>query len=297
MYNCVNYINFLLNKGLLVKIIARILVGTSICATLGFSGIITGVSIIINKEPITLYEVYKYSEQYKISKKESLDILVRQKLEESQIKKLGISADMFEVDKYIENLASKNGMSQYEFLNMLKEKDVKIEDYKKEIKDKIKRDKLYQSVYRDKIKGVEDSDIKKFYDENPAEFKVAGSFNVSVYTAQKPEDLKAVQKNPMLQSKNVKIQDRVIITKELSKELQGLLNSTKQGSFTQILNIGNTPTMFFIKEKKDLQQIPYKSVKANIYRVLSKRKETKTLKDYFEKLKSSASIVVVRSPN
>ncbi len=280
-----------------MKIIPRLLIGASLCATLGFSGIVTGVSVIINDEPITLYEVYKYSQKFKISKKESLNILVRQKLEESQIKKLGITADIFEVDKYIENLASRNGLSQYEFLNMLKEKEIKIDKYKKEIKEKIKRDKLYQSIYRDKIKGLEDSDLKKFYKNNPDEFKLANNFNVTIYKSKNGKSLEAIRNNPMLQPADVKIENKILSANSLDEKLKGLLNNTKQGKFTQILNMQNGLTMFYIKEKKDLKQIPYKDVKNNIYRVLSKQQEDKAIKDYFEKLKSSATIKVVRSPS
>jgi len=280
-----------------LKIIPRLLVSASICATLGFSGIITGVSVIINDEPITLYEVYKYSQKYKVSRKESLNILVRQKLENSQIKKLRINADTFEVDRYIENLANKNDMSQYEFLNMLKGKDVKIDQYKEELKAKIKKDKLYKSIYRDKLKAVEEEEMKKFYEENPAQFKIANSFNISIYTAQKPEDLKAIQNNPMLQPAGVKIENKILNASALNNKLKGLLNGTKQGMFTQILKIQNSPTMFYIKEKKDFTQIPYEDVKKSIYRVISKQQEEKVVKDYFEKLKSSASITVVRSPS
>jgi len=280
-----------------LKIIQRILVISSIFASFSFSGIITGISVIINDEPITLYEVYKYSEKYKISRKESLNLLVRQKLESSQIKKLHITTDSFEVDKYIENLANKNGLSQYEFLNMLKKKNIKIEDYKEEIKTKIQKDKLYQSIYRDKLKAIEEEDMQKFYDQNPSEFKIANSFDVSIYTAQKPEDLKAIQNNPMLQPATVKIENKLLYAKNIDNKLKSLLNSTKQGTFTQILNIQNSPTMFYVRKKKDFVQIPYEDVKKNIYRVLSKQKESEVIKDYFEKLKSSASITVVRSPS
>jgi len=280
-----------------LKIISRLLVSASICATLGFSGIITGVSVIINDEPITLYEVYKYSQKYKITKKESLDMLVRQKLENSQIKKLRISADAFEVDSYIENMANKNGLSQYEFLNMLKEKEINITTYKEELKSKIKKDKLYQSIYRDKIKAVEEEEIKNFYRENPEEFKLANSFSVAVYTAQNPEDLRAIQNNPMLQPAGVKIENKLLNAKTIENKLRGLLNSTKQGMFTRILNIQNTSTMFYVKEKKDFMQLPYKDVKKGIYRVIAKQRENEVVKNYFEKLKASASITVVRSPS
>ena len=54
------------------------------------AAVVDGISIIINKEPITLYDIHKYSSRFNLSKKEALDVLVRQKLEESEIKKLGI---------------------------------------------------------------------------------------------------------------------------------------------------------------------------------------------------------------
>ena len=280
-----------------MKIVSRILLTASLSATFAFSGIISGVSVIINDEPITLYEIYKYSEQYKISRKESLNILVKQKLEKSQIKKLRINADLFEVDAYIENLANKNGLSQYEFLNMLKSKNIKIDEYKKDIKDKIKKDKLYRSIYSNKLKTIKDEEIEKFYKENPSEFKIANSFDVTIYTAQNPNDLKAIQNNPMLQPAGIKIQNQLVKAETLNNKLKALLNGTKEGKFTQILNIQNKPTMFYIKKKKGFVMLSYKDVKKSIYRVLSKQKENEVVKDYFEKLKSSATIKVVRSPS
>ena len=222
-------------------------------------------------------------------------MLVRQKLEDSQIKKLNIDADIFEIDEYIENLANKNGLSQYEFLNMLKEKNIKIEDYKKDIKNKIKRDKLYMSIYKNSIKTIEEEDLLKFYKENLDEFKVANSFSVSIYTAQKLEDLKAIQNNPMLQPVGVKIENKILDA--LDSRLKAILNSTKQGTFTQILNIQGKPTMFYIKEKKDFVTTPYEDAKNSIYRVISKKQEVEAVKSYFKKLRSSASVIVVRSPS
>lgn len=279
-----------------MKIIPRILLGASLCATLSFSGIITGVSVIINDEPITLYEVYKYSQKFKISKKESLDLLVRQKLEESQIKKFGIDADIFEVDQYIENLANNNGMSQYEFFNMLKSKNIKVDDYKEEIKAKIKKDKLYQKIFAGKLKSIDESEVEKFYKSNPEQFRQANSFDVTSYTSTNGNDLVAIIKNPMLQPSGVQIEDKEIPASALSNQLKALLNQTKDGTFSKITTIKNQKLMFFVKEKKDFITLPYDKVKQSIYRVLSQQKEQAILKDYFEKIKASATIDVVRSP-
>jgi parvulin-like peptidyl-prolyl isomerase len=269
----------------------------SLFATFGFSGIISGVSIVINDEPITLYEIYKYSTKYKISKSKAIDLLVREKLENAQIKKLGITVDAFELDQYIEKIATKNGMSIYEFLNMLKSKGIDIDQYKKDLKQKMKRDKLYSSIYREKLKGVEESELKDFYDKNPNEFKIANSFDVVVYSAKNPEDLEAIKKNPMLKLENIKTEAKTLTSNELNNQLKSLLNMTKNGTFSRVVTLRGKPTMFYVKSRGDIQTIPFDAAKNGIYRMLSQQKEQKAIKDYFEKLKSSASIKVVRQPS
>jgi hypothetical protein len=269
----------------------------SILATFAFSGIVTGISVIINNEPITLYEVYKYSKKYKISKKESLDILIRQKLEDAEIKKYRISTDLFEVNERVKRLAQQNNLSEYEFLNLLKSKNIKISKYKEDLKTKIKKEKLYRQILSSKISQVTAKDAKNFYKKNISQFKFASGFDVSIYIAKNRADLRAIKKNPMLRLQNVEVKEKSLVANNMDKKLVGLLNNTKEGSFTQILSIQNRPTMFYIKAKKGLRTIAYEKVKNNIYNVLSRKKEEKTINNYFEKIKASAAIKVLRSPS
>jgi len=109
--------------------------------------------------------------------------------------------------------------------------------------------------------------------------------------------LVAIIKNPMMQPQGVQVEDKTFQANSLDNKLKALLNQSKYGQFTKIIEIQNKPTMFFLKEKKDFVTLPYEDVKQSIYRVLSKQKEEKVIKDYFEKVKSSATINVVRSPS
>jgi len=280
-----------------VKTSLRILVSLGICTTLGFSGIVSGVSIVINKEPITLYEVYKYSKKLNISKREAIDFLVRQKLEEAQIKKLDISVDPFELDEYINKLATQNGgMSQYEFLNMLKSKGIDIDRYKKELKEKLKREKLYSSILRDKLKPISPKELEEFYKKNIDQFKIANRFDVVLYSSKDKKSLEIIRKNPMQKPQGVEVKSTMITPKDLNPQLNSLLNSTKKGDFTPIVTLNSNPAMFYIKSKGEFKVIPFDSAKRTIQRVLSQQKEQEILKDYFEKLKANANIVVVRQP-
>lgn len=278
-----------------MKLVPTLALTVSLCASIALGGVVTGVSVIINDEPITLYEVYKYSGKYNISRKESLDILIRQKLEDSEIKKYGINANTFEVDQYMENLATKSNLSQYEFLNVLKSKNIDIDEYKNDLKSKIRRDKLYREIFSGKTTMIEDAQLKSFYSTSSEQFQVASSFDVSLYIGSE-EDLNAIIKNPMLRPEGVHVEDKIIAEATLNDRLKATLNATEDGAFTQILNIENKPTMFYIKGKSGLSILPFEKVKDSIYSFLSNKKEQEIITDYFEKLKASASIKVLRSP-
>ena len=255
-----------------------------------------GVSVIINKEPITLFDVFKYSQRFQISKKEALDILVRQKLEDSEIKKQGISVDGFEIDQHIDKLAINNQMSTYDFLNMLRSKNIDTLEYKEEIKKKLQRDKLYQKIVRDKMKQLSDGELLAYYNENQNEFSQAASFDVSIYSSANQQSLTAIQNNPMSAMSDVELKDTTFEATKMDQNLAGLLNKTPVGKFSSVVKTDQGYVMFFVKNKHDVKAISFDNAKNYIYGKLADGKEKQSIDDYFEKLKSSANIQVVRAP-
>ena len=283
-----------------MKIKLKVLTFVTLSATLLFSpasaATIDGVSVIINKEPITLYDVFKYSQRFNISKKESLDILVRQKLEDSEIKKLGISVDNFEVDQYIENLAISNNMSQYDFLNMIRSKNIEVSEYKEDLKKKLQRDKLYKKIISTKMQQMSDGELQAYYNDNLHEFSQASAFDVTIYTSANQQSLAAIQSNPMSAASDVQLQEGRIDAGKADPQLLTLLNKTPKGKFSSISKSDSNYVMFFVKEKHNAQSVSFADAKNYIYSKLGEGKEQKSIEEYFEKLKSSANIQVVRAP-
>jgi len=283
-----------------MKIKLKVLTFVTLSATLLFSpasaATIDGVSVIINKEPITLYDVFKYSQRFNISKKESLDILVRQKLEDSEIKKLGISVDNFEVDQYIENLAISNNMSQFDFLNMIRSKNIEVSEYKEDLKKKLQRDKLYKKIISTKMQQMSDGELQAYYNDNLHEFSQASAFDVTIYTSANQQSLAAIQSNPMSAASDVQLQEGRIDAGKADPQLLTLLNKTPKGKFSSISKSDSNYVMFFVKEKHNVQSVSFADAKNYIYNKLGEGKEQKAIEEYFEKLKSSANIQVVRAP-
>ena len=257
---------------------------------------VDGISIIINKEPITLYDIHKYSTRFNLSKKDALDVLVRQKLEDSEIKKLGISADTFEVDQYIENLAISNSMSQFDFLNMLRSKNIDVSEYKEDLKSKLKRDKLYKKIVSTKMQQLGDSELNAYYAENQGEFSQASAFDVTLYSSADQQALQNISQNPMSAVSGVELQEMRFEAGKIDPKLALLLNKTAQGSFTTAVKAEQNFVMFFIKAKHNVQVVPFEDAKNYIYSKVAEGKEQKAIEEYFEKLKASANINVVRAP-
>ncbi len=280
-----------------MKILLKISILFTFITTFSYAGLVNAISVIINNEPITLYEIYKYSNKFHISTKESLNILIRQKLEDAEIKRLHIAADDFEVEDYIKKLAIKNSISEFQFLQMLKDKGIKEEAYRKDLKKKIEQEKLYSTIFASKKIHITPKDTKSYYDNNKNQFVRAKDFDVIVYESLDRKSLEELKKNPMLSMPNIKTKQIKFRSGNMDKKLEDLLNQTKSGEFTPAFKMGDHYTMFYLKQKNGIETVPFDRVKNSIYSFLSSRKEKAAIDDYFEKIKSAANITVLRKPN
>ena len=278
----------------------KLLTFVTLSLTLFFSPLnastVDGISLIINKEPITLYDIHKYATRFNLSKKEALDVLIRQKLEDSEIKKLGISADRFEVDQYIENLAISNGVSQYEFLNLIRSKNIDVAEYKEDLRSKLQRDKLYKKIISTKMQQVGDNELRAYYNDNLNEFSQASAFDVTIYSSADQQALQAIAQNPMSAVGGVELKEATFETAKTDPKLTLLLNKTAQGSFSTMVKSDQNFVLFFVKKKHNVQTIAFEDAKNYISSKLAEGKEQKAIEEYFEKLKASANIQVVRAP-
>ncbi len=277
-----------------MKILLKVSAALILTTSFSYAGLVNAISVIINNQPITLYEIYKYADKFHISKKASLEILIRQKLEDAQIKKLGIAASDFEVNSYIKKLADKNGISEFDFLQMLKSKGIEEDEYKKDLKKKIEQEKLYRKIFASKDIRVKPKDLKNYYKNNKSQFIKAQSFETVVYESQSKQSLEKIRQNPMLSFPDIKAKQLKFQSGNMDKNLENLLNQTKSGEFTPVLKMAKGYTLFYIKAKNGVQTLPFKQVKNYIYSVLNSKREKSAIDDYFEKIKSVAKVKVLR---
>ena len=103
-----------------------------------------------------------------------------------------------------------------------------------------------------------------------------------------------IRQNPMMVQNNVKIEDITLDDKELSSKIRFIITATKQNSFSSIFVNNKSYNMLYIVKKYDINVISLNEAKNSIFEILMKQRQDEYLKNYFETLRLSANIKVLR---
>lgn len=261
--------------------------------TFASAALVNAVAIVVNKTPITLYDIEKSVQINKISKQEAVEALIDEILYNEEIKNNNINVDIFDVDNRIEKLAVQNKMSVLDFKSLVRQQQ-NYELFKAQIKQQLLHQKLIQSVARGKIKIATTEDLTIYFENNKEEFQISDTIEVIAYVSKSKKLLEDQIKNPMMQNKGILIQSLTLKQNELTPQTKYIINSTKSNKFSAIFAQNKNYNMFFIKKKKDITTQSFKEAEDKIFQTVMKEREKNYLKEYFETLKITANIKVLR---
>jgi len=254
---------------------------------------INGIAAIVENEPITLYEVYSLKEQLRASEQDALNLLIRDRLEDAQIKNLNISVTPFELNDRIESIAKQNGMTNSQFRSSIQAQGMDFLEFKNNIEKKMLQEKLYKSILAEAGKNVNEQKAKMYFDANPDKFKVFSTAKVVLYRAKNPEELEAQKTSPSLLN-SVQTQELSLDYQSIDPRLAAIISGTNNGEFTQILQGADSFDMFYVKEKIGSYTPSFADVKDNVINELYQGEQEKLMADYFDKLRAKAKIQILR---
>jgi len=281
---------------MLLHSLKRALIGLGILAITAHAGLVNAISVTVNDEPITLYEIHKLSNAQSIPIRDALDRLVQERLEESQIKRLDIRADPFDVQSRIESVAKQNGIKVAELRNFITSKGMSWDEYNKQIEKSIKQEKLYGRIFASSIEPFDKAQIRAYYDANPDEFKRANQIVVTRYDGPNEESLKRIQASPMSVAPEVTTTREVLKAQDQNQRIQYYLDQTEIGAFTPIMQGQSGARMYLVESKDRIETLPFDRVQNAIANRLEEERRGEVIRNYFEKLKARADIVVLRRP-
>lgn len=262
--------------------------------TISNAQMIDGIALSVNDEPITISDINQRISEKQLKKSDAVSSLIDEILYNQELEKQNITADIFEVNNYIEKIAASNGMDLYTFKSILRQKNKDITKFEEETKRELLKRKLASKLVRGNLAIANEEDLKIYFDNNQNMFTTAQSIEVSQYSSKNKRALQMLAQNPMAMVKDVAKGDFVLEQEKLNSQLKYLLNDTKNGTFTPIFTANQQYVMFFVKKKNGLTTLKFEEVKEKIFNTLMAEREQKFLKEYFEKLKLTADIKVIR---
>lgn len=265
-----------------------------ISSSLSFAGMINGVALTVNEEPITLYDIEKTMQVNKVGKNEAVSYLIDKILYDQLVQENNITADVFDVNDYVEKLANANGMDVYAFKSIIKQKYPDYSVFENEAKNVVIRQKLVQKVVKGQLAIATQEDMELYYEKNKNDFLTAKSFDVVQYSSANKSSLIKTLNNPLMVASDVQKSNLTLDTQSLPAQMQYLLNETKTNSFTPVFTANKQFVSLFLVRKNGTTPLAFESVKGKIFNEIMSTREKKYLKDYFEKQKLTADIKIVR---
>ncbi|WP_201352325.1 peptidylprolyl isomerase [Hydrogenimonas urashimensis] len=260
------------------------------------AGLVDAISIIVDDEPITLYEIYKAQKQLGLSKKKAVEYLIKQKLKEEELKRLGIQVDEFDVNQEIEKIAQKNGIDSLKLREIMAKRGMDWNAYKKQMKEKLLQEKLYKRILSTKIQPPSDETLQEYYRLHLSRFSIPEEIQAIQYSAPDRRSLAEAIKNPMAAIPGVTREAKRIRSSQLNRQLLFLLTQTPKGKFTQVIPVNGQYVTFYIQDFVNPHPIPYEQAKQQVYMQWMEEKRQEAIKSHFEKLRATANVKVLRAP-
>lgn len=271
----------------------KFLTSLAIFTSISYAGLINGVAVTINDIPITLYDIDKEMTSKNLSKKEAVESIFDTILYDEEIKKRGITVDIFDVNNYIEKLAAANNMNSLDFKALIRQQQ-DYDAFVEKVREQLIHEKLVQKIAQGNIKIATDEDMKRYYDNNIEKYSLADTIEVVAYVSQSKAALRELQKNPLADIQGVIRQNLSLKQNELNPDIKYILNTTKEKSFSIIFPQNKAYNMFYVSKKMNVTAQSFESVKKKIFNEVMLKREQSHLKEYFETLKITAQVEVKR---
>ncbi len=278
------------------KKLTHLFFASVLAATAATAGLVDAVSIVVNGKPITLYEIYKTEKSLNIPKNKAVELLIKKRIREEELSRLGIGVDEFDINDEIERIARQNGIDSLKMRSILAKQGVDWEEYKKRIKEKLLQDRLYRKILSTKIQAPSEDTLKEYYRLHAKEFSMPQKIEVIQYSATDAKALQKIMSNPLAAVAGVNRKTEVLKSDELKPELLYLLTQTPKGEFTRIIPVGGAYVTFLVQRFIDPKPLPYEKVKEKVFARWMEQKQQEAIESHFEKLRAAAKVKVVRAP-
>jgi len=262
-----------------------------ILMTLSQAKMYNGIAIVVNGEPITVAEISTVREQLHVSKKKAEDMLIENRMQKAAMKGITVSED--EIDKRIDMIAKQNNISVKKMQKIIKKQGQSWNKFRDQMKIAIQKQKFFRTKIAPTIPEPNEDELKIYYRNHPELFSMPSSITVMEYSDSKPARIQAMLQNPA-NSGGIKHRKVTFRGSDITPQLLAMISQTPEGRFTPAFNNGSAYVTYKILGKGKGKLKPFDDVKRNVTIAWKKERQEDAIKNYFKKMRSSASIEYIR---
>lgn len=264
-----------------------------------FADIIGGIAITVDDETITLYEIKKEQEITQQTIKQTVDQLIRSKLESIEAKKRQISISNREVLSDLKQMAEQNNMTLPQLYEaMSSARNLSESQTKRKTREKLLKQKLFNAIAMSEMEEPTDTEVEEYYNLHLKEYQIPKSIDTVVYTSKSKEALQQKISNPMMYLPEVKTENTKLETAKINPRLAELIIQTEDSSFTPILPQpgGSGHMSFYVVQKNEINTPSLELIRPQVENKIMQDNREHILNDHFQRMRLNADIKVLRLP-
>lgn len=259
------------------------------------SDVINGVAIKVNGIPITLYDIETAQKELGGSKSETVNLLIQNTLEEYEIDRLGLQASERDIDLFISNLMAQNRVPSKEmFFQALSYRGISKDEFLEGVKKQVLRPKLYQAISSSKVSQPTDEELKEIYNQNLSKWRVADSYDVTIYSSRDVSALREKILNPLLFNRSVQMSRESIKGGEVNGQIRDILSKTEDGQFSEVIPMGGAYSIFYINGREGERVLEFDEVVNDIRTEELLSQQKRVVENYLKRVRAEAIIEYLR---
>lgn len=260
-----------------------------------FGGLINGIALVVNDEPITLLAIDTLAKSANVSKEDATKELVKQQVAKKMAKELNIIISDADVNGQIDMIMQKNNLTKESLKQQLVLTGMDYDSFFKQIKTQQMQQRIMQALTYEKVQEPSTEEQKEFYRLHKDEFAVPTTIEVTQYISPNPNSLNAIVKSPLFAPRDVNQQESEIVLAQINPQLAQLLLATKEGSYTQVLPLGpNQYGMFYIKRVGEKSVPSFEEVENKLASVIQNKKRQDIVEAAYQAAILKADIEYIR---
>ncbi len=256
--------------------------------SLSSAEVLDAIAINVDGEAITTAEIATLQNQLEITKKEAVEMLIQDRLQKVAIR--GIEIDQKSVDERVEAIAKQNNVSVSKMREIVTEQGTEWSEYRKKIQKTIQQENFIREKVMTEPLNPTEEDLKSYYLRHQDDFKSPATIQIVEYTTQEQKTMEQF----LGTGKGIEGKAQTLQADTANPALVEVLLATKEGSFTEPFNAGDRFVIYKVISKSAVGVNSFESAREAVLQKWMITQQEQRLKEYFEKLRSSIQIEIIR---